>query len=61
MTIVRSRPLIVLAFLLFVPQLAATAEAPQPQGQVSGTKETVYPDWFKESFLDIAADAGDAA
>lgn len=61
MTIVRRRPLMILVFFLLLPQIAATSEGPPEQGKVSGTKETVYPDWFKESFLDIAADASDSA
>ena len=30
------------------------------QGQILGGKESVHPDWFKESFLEIAADVEEA-
>jgi len=61
MTAAIVRPLIALAFLLLLPPVAAPSEGAPAQGKVSGDKETVYPDWFKESFLDIAADASDSA
>ena len=30
------------------------------EGQFLGAKETVYPDWFKESFLDLTEDVAAA-
>lgn len=43
--------------LLFsLPTIAAT----QP-GKITGGVQSVHPDWFKESFLDIASDAEEAA
>lgn len=35
--------------------------APDAQGKVTGGKLSTHPDWFKESFLDIAEDAAEAA
>ena len=32
-----------------------------PHGQFLGAKETVYPGWFKQSFLDFAEDVAEAA
>ena len=42
------------ACIPFTPTLAA------PQGKVTGGKMSTYPDWFKESFLDITEDVGEA-
>mgnify|MGYP002712999939 FL=1 len=43
---------------LFISLQTATATE---QGKVTGGVPTVHPDWFKESFLDIAEDAEEAA
>jgi len=47
---------LLLALLLLFPVLQVEA-----RGSYSGAMETVYPAWFKESFLDLAADVADAA
>jgi thioredoxin-related protein len=40
----------------------ATAQAAEPKrGSFSGARETVYPDWFKASFLDFEEDIAEAA
>ncbi len=31
------------------------------RGKFLGARETVYPDWFKDSFLDLREDIADAA
>ena len=46
-----------MSVLLFLP-LPATAQSP---GQLTGGKMSEHPDWFKESFLDIAEDVDEAA
>ncbi len=53
--------LLAVSFLLLWPLTEVDADAPAPQGKITGGKATVYPDWFKESFLDIAADVDEAA
>ncbi|MBK1722172.1 thioredoxin family protein [Thiocystis violacea] len=44
---------------------AQTTASSQPdasaQGKVTGAKQSTHPDWFKESFLDIAEDVDEAA
>lgn len=52
--------LLALAFLVSIcaPVLAGEAK---PAGQVTGGKMSTHPDWFKESFLDIGEDVGEAA
>ena len=37
------------------------AEAPQKIGKIKGGIELVFPDWFKESFLDFREDAKEAS
>ncbi|MET0087487.1 MAG: thioredoxin fold domain-containing protein [Sedimenticola sp.] len=50
-----------IAFLLLSP-LAILAATPAPApGKMTGGKQTHHPDWFKESFLDIAEDVAEAA
>ena len=34
--------------------------AAEKRGEFSGAKETVYPDWFKESFLELEEDVQEA-
>ncbi|NEV62928.1 thioredoxin family protein [Thiorhodococcus minor] len=55
-----------LGALLAMPTLAqdageATQTADTPKGKVTGGKMSTHPDWFKESFLDIAEDVDEAA
>lgn len=53
---------LLLALALLVPICAPVlADEPKPAGQVTGGKMSTHPDWFKESFLDIAEDVGEAA
>lgn len=53
-------PTIALLVLLVAALLVPAAEVP-PSGQVTGGVLSVHPAWFKESFLDIAEDVGEAA
>ena len=54
-------PTLVFTFLL-VACVALTANAAeQKRGEFSGAKETVYPDWFKASFLEFEEDIAEAA
>ena len=46
--------------LLFSPLCASGAEKPAGLGKVTGGKITEHPNWFKESFLDLAADVEEA-
>lgn len=48
--------------LIATPALAETQQASEAKdhGQFLGAKETVYPAWFKESFLELGADAEEA-
>jgi len=55
------RLLLILGLLACVPTSWADTDPPPTQGKLTGTKVTVYPDWFKESFLDIGADVDEAA
>lgn len=51
-------------FFLFGFTFAAMAESDanhQELGRYLGAKETVYPDWFKTSFLDFSEDVAEAA
>lgn len=41
--------------------LALEAAAEEKRGRFLGAKETVYPEWFKESFLELEADVDEAA
>lgn len=41
--------------------LCFSSSALLAQGNLTGTKESVHPDWFKESFLEIASDVEEAA
>ena len=43
---------------LFTPAAAETGAA---QGRFLGAKETEYPSWFKQSFLELSEDVGEAA
>ena len=42
------------------PAFAQTAGGVAP-GQFLGAKQTIHPDWFKESFLEFEADIAEAA
>lgn len=44
----------------FVALFGANQGFALERGQVTGTKTVVYPDWFKDSFLDIAEDVAEA-
>ena len=53
--------LLLLGVTLFALSMA-TAQAAEPErGTFSGARETVYPDWFKASFLDFEEDIAEAA
>ncbi|OOZ36738.1 thioredoxin family protein [Solemya velesiana gill symbiont] len=47
--------------LLFFPFTSHSATTPPAQGKMTGGKQTHHPDWFKESFLDIAEDVEEAS
>ncbi len=47
--------------LAFIPALAQGAAPGQQQGAYLGAKPTEYPEWFKESFLDLKEDIAEAA
>ncbi len=51
--------IILLLFGLASPLLAE--EGGKKQGEFLGARETVYPEWFKESFLDFREDVAEAA
>lgn len=53
----RNRALAIAAILLAI---AGVSPAQSTQGQFLGAKPTEYPDWFKESFLDLADDVDEA-
>jgi thioredoxin-related protein len=57
----RLLPLCLLFLVATAQPLAAEAEAQTVPGQVTGTKTLSHPAWFKNSFLDIAEDVGEAA
>jgi thioredoxin-related protein len=48
------------SLLIFFITIFVSSQA-YGQGQIVGGKESVHPDWFKESFLEIAADVEEAA
>ncbi|MES9875026.1 MAG: thioredoxin fold domain-containing protein [Candidatus Sedimenticola sp. 6PFRAG7] len=48
-----------LAFFL-LPLASHSATNPPTPGKMTGGKQTQHPDWFKESFLDIAEDVEEA-
>lgn len=53
---------LVLGSLFAAPGIAdEAAPTPAATGKVTGTKVSQHPDWFKESFLDIAEDVNEAA
>lgn len=57
------KPILSLGFAtlaLLSSTLATGASDDTPSGTVEGTKISVHPEWFKESFLDIAADVEEA-
>jgi thioredoxin-related protein len=58
-----NRPCSLLAVLVlaFAPLALLAEEAEPPRGAITGAKMSTYPDWFKESFLDIAEDVSEAA
>jgi thioredoxin-related protein len=49
-----------IAAILFTAAVAVPAAEPA-RGSFSGARETVYPDWFKPSFLDFEQDLAEAA
>jgi thioredoxin-related protein len=51
--------LVTISLLLLFSVTAASGEE-KPSGKFLGAKETVYPDWFKESFLDLSEDVDEA-
>jgi thioredoxin-related protein len=53
-------PTLLLCLLLALPA-SVHAEAATAPGRVTGAKMSVHPDWYKESFLDIAEDVSEAA
>ncbi len=53
------KPLALAALLLFV--FPAAASETQPRGRITGGAAHEAPDWFKESFLEIADDVDEAA
>lgn len=50
-----------LAILLTLPLFAIGAAPGQTRGAYIGAMPTEYPEWFKESFLDLKADIAEAA
>ena len=44
-----------------VADTAAGATGTPPKGRFLGARETEYPSWFKESFLELSEDVGEAA
>ncbi len=55
-----SRPRL-LVYLLLLGGLAVAPLMLVAEGRFLGAKETLYPDWFKQSFLDIREDVLEAA
>ncbi len=50
--------------LTYLPLLVVLSTSPSvlaAEGQFLGAKETIYPNWFKQSFLDIREDIAEAA
>ncbi len=50
--------------LIYLSLLIALSSSPMllaTEGKFLGAKETIYPDWFKQSFLDIREDIAEAA
>jgi thioredoxin-related protein len=47
--------------LIAAPALSDTSGETVTPGKVTGSKQAEHPDWFKESFLDIAEDVDEAA
>lgn len=56
-----NRMLLVLLLLPLWLFYGVSAIAAESEGRFFGAKETVYPTWFKESFLDIREDVTEAA
>ncbi|MBT3205603.1 MAG: thioredoxin fold domain-containing protein [Gammaproteobacteria bacterium] len=52
---------LVLLLILVVHQSLSYAEDTQTQGKVTGSKMSEHPEWFKESFLEIADDVQEAS
>ena len=50
-----------LLFTLPFKLMAQSSSEPSSQGTFSGAKLTTYPEWFKDSFLDINEDVAEAA
>ncbi len=55
------RVTLLLFCLVFVWPLAVSAASGQHKGAYLGAMPTEYPDWFKESFLDLKEDIAEAA
>ncbi len=55
------RNLSLFAIVFFCLSIAFSTSSAAAEGKVTGGKMSSFPDWFKESFLDIAADVGEAA
>jgi len=53
--------LVTLLAIALVPPAPAAEAARGTLGSFSGARETVYPDWFKEGFLELADDVREAA
>lgn len=51
----------IMAFMVIAPGCLFAAATEAKTGTVSGVKISEHPDWFKESFLDIADDVDEAA
>jgi len=49
---------IVVRLILLLTVVSTTSFA---EGKIVGGKQSIHPDWFKESFLDIAEDVEEAA
>ncbi len=54
-----SRVLLTLLFLFVLPAQADSTDT--KQGEFIGAMETVYPDWFKVSFMELEEDVAEAA
>ncbi|WP_052761005.1 thioredoxin family protein [Sedimenticola thiotaurini] len=48
------------AWLVLLMLLVGATAAAESEGRFLGARETVYPDWFKNSFLDIREDVAEA-
>lgn len=53
--------ILILALSLLIPAAAGIAATATEPGKVTGGKMSAHPEWFKESFLDIAEDVDEAS